>query len=349
MREVQIDMSPMPYSFPGFSGIDGDFKSCPEDFVVDEELAYEASGEGQHLFVRLEKRGQSMEELLRRIRGSLDLAQSEIGYAGMKDKLAVTRQWFSFPRQVEDRLDRLEGEGISVLGVRPHNHKLKIGHLRGNQFRIVLRNATVGQVDAVKLLLEGLERHGLANMYGSQRFGADFESVRMGYDVVMGRMKVSAMSRMKRRFVISAIQSYLFNQTLRFRFERELVRRVLAGDLMKKRETGGMFITDDPVVEQKRLDAGELVITGPMFGKKMKLPRAEALELEKEVLSGLAMSHHSFDAFHTLGSGTRRPLLFFPSQCGVEEQPEGLVLSFFLPKGCYATVLVREVLKREVW
>lgn len=345
----KIDTSPMPFSFPGFEGISGEFKTCPEDFLVDEELAYSASGSGQHLLVRIEKRGLSMEELLRHIRSTLDLAQSEIGYAGMKDKLAVTRQWFSFPRTVEERVRLLDSSDLRVLDVQPHNHKLKIGHLRGNRFVIQLRGVPAGQVEGVRLLLEGFERDGLANIYGNQRFGRDFEAVRVGRDVVAGQMNLSSMSRMKRRFVISALQSYLFNQMVRLRHDRDLLRRVVTGDVMKKRTTGGVYFADDRAVEQARLDAGEVLVTGPMFGKKMMRAKGEAVELEKEVLASLEMNHNSFDEFHTLGAGTRRPLLLFPRDAQVEEAGPGLLLSFFLPKGSYATVLVREILKREVW
>lgn len=338
-----------PFMMPEFPAMEGRFKSRPEDFVVDEELAYPACGKGDYLYVRIRKTGLSTEALLSHVRSSLGLSQSEIGYAGMKDKLAVSSQWLSFPRRAEAQLERLDSEHVKVLDTAVHTNRLKIGHLRGNHFRILLRGARESKADPARTMLERMAAEGVVNIYGKQRFGKDHESVRVGRDVLLGEMRISGMSRMKRRFVISALQSYLFNSYALLRSRRGWLRKVLPGDVMKKRDTGGMFVVDAPHREQVRMDRGELVITGPMFGKKMKRAEARALELETEVLTAAGLNLYCFEPFHKLGAGTRRPLFVYPSEVKVEADGEGVAMSFFLPKGAYATVLVREIVKREVW
>ncbi len=349
MSRWRVKPIEFPFMMPEFPAMEGRFKSRPEDFRVDEELAYPACGKGEHLFVRVRKTGLSMEALLTHVRSKLGLAQSEIGYAGMKDRLSVSSQWLSFPRRVAEQLEQLESEHVKVLDTAIHTNRLKIGHLKGNHFRILLRGARESKAEPVRTMLERMAVEGVVNIYGKQRFGKDHESVRVGRDVLMGKMRISGMSRMKRRFVISALQSYLFNSYALRRAERGWLHKVLPGDVLKKRDTGGMFVVDAPRREQGRLDRGELVITGPMFGKKMKRPEAKALELETEVLTAAGLNMYSFEPFHTLGAGTRRPLFVYPSHVNVEGDGEGVAMSFFLPKGAYATVLVREIVKREVW
>ena len=161
-------------------------------------------------------------------------------------------------------------------------------------------------------------------------------------------MRISAMSRMKRKFSISSIQSYLFNLYVRERMALDMMRKVMPGDVMKKRDTGGLFVAEDVAEVQARLDAGLLVIAGPIFGRKMTRAASQSGQFEIETMARIGMNHYSFDDFHSYGAGTRRALLTFPEDMEVEACKSGLRIRFFLPKGCYATVLLREVLKRDV-
>lgn len=338
----------IPFETDDVGPIKGRVKSRPEDFLVDEEPAYELCGNGDHLYIQVEKKGWSMERLLLHLREALDLSQAEIGYAGLKDKHAVTRQWLSVPARCEERLAKVDCGAVRLLATNRHTNKLRTGHLRGNRFNILLRGASAEHVEAVRAVTSRLAERGMVNIFGNQRFGQNLESARVGRDVVAGAMKISAMSRMKRKFSISSIQSYLFNLYVRERMELESMRRVFAGDIMKKRDTGGLFMAEDVVEVQARLDAGQLVVTGPIFGRKMVQAGGEAGRLEIATMARIGMNHYSFDSFHSYGAGTRRPLLIFPEEMEVEACKRGIRLRFFLPKGCYATVLLREVLKRDV-
>lgn len=316
--------------------------------MVDEEPAYEPCGKGDHLYVQVEKKGWSMERLLLHLRDALDISQGEIGYAGLKDQHAVTRQWISVPIRCEERLEKVENGAVRVVDTARHTNKIRTGHLRGNRFNILLRGTPENRVDAVRKVTDWVAANGMVNIFGNQRFGRDLESARVGRDVVAGAMRISGMSRLKRKFSISAIQSYLFNLYMRERMAEERLRKVMVGDVMKKRDTGGLFVAEDVAEVQARLDAGKLVVAGPIFGRKMVRAAGDSGQFEIEVMAKIGMNHYSFDSFHSYGAGTRRPLLTFPEEIEVEGCKSGIRMRFFLPKGCYATVLLREVLKRDI-
>jgi tRNA pseudouridine13 synthase len=344
----QLTPLEVPFETEDIVPVQARIKTRPEDFMVDEELAYPLCGSGDHLYVRVEKKGWSMERLLLHLRDALDVGQAEIGYAGLKDKHAVTRQWVSVPARCEERLGQVDQGAVRVLETTRHTNKLRTGHLMWNRFNILLRGSGEKYCPVVQSVLQRLEQQGMVNIFGNQRFGQDYESARVGRDVVAGVMRISAMSRMKRKFSISAIQSYLFNLYIIERMSRGALRQVMAGDVVKKRDTGGMFTVEDVAEVQGRVDAGQVVITGPIFGRKMVRGLSQAGQLEVEVLARIGMDANSFDHFHSIGSGTRRTLLTFPEEVEVTPSSSGLRARFFLPKGCYATVLLREVLKRDI-
>ena len=146
---------------------------------------------------------------------------------------------------------------------------------------------------------------------------------------------------------VSAVQSALFNRYLTFRMERGLSTTVLAGDVLQKTETGGLFASSEPSVDQARLDAGEVRLTGPVWGHKMKGAHDEAEALERAVLDEAGLTPASFKVFAKLAEGTRRPLFIRPADLRIEPRHDGILLTFALPKGCYATVLMREFLLPE--
>ena len=336
-----------PYIYEQFEPISGKIKCRSDDFVVDEVLAYEPSGEGEHLFVRMEKHDIAMEDFFKLLRTVLDVPQTEVGYAGLKDKVAVTRQTFSLPASCEARLPLLEEHDVKILDVSRHTNRLKVGHLRGNRFDILLKGVPEEQRELAVTVGHHVANKGMVNIYGNQRFGRGFESVRVGWDVMAGNMRIQSMSRMKRRFVVSALQSFLFNSYCLYRYRKGLLHTVLTGDIMKKCESGGMFTVEDSKADQLRLDDGEITVTGPMYWKKLMTPRGLSYELEMEHLAGYGMTLDSFAKFHSLAQGARRPTMIFAKDLEASVEERGVRFRFFLPKGCYATVFLREVCKQE--
>ena len=334
-----------PLFTPDLAGIGGRIRAQNEDFEVEEVPSYEPCGSGEHLYLWVEKRGMAPEFFARTIAQRLGTHPGNVGTAGLKDRHAVTRQWVSVPRECEPRVKNIDGDGVRVLKTGYHTNKLKPGHLRGNRFRILVRDADhAAPADAI---LDRIRTQGLPNFYGPQRFGRDGSTLDLGMQCLAGK----APRRIRPflfRFALSAVQSLLFNDYLARRLRDELFRTVLDGDVMAKWPVGGMFVAKDAPAEQARFDARETVTAGPMFGKKTYPAEGVAAEREAAVLSDNRLSIASFGGFGKLVLGTRRHNLVYLDDLSSAWEPEGLRLSFTLPAGSYATVLLREVMKTAV-
>lgn len=167
---------PLPYATPDFPGVGGTIRNRPEDFFVQEIPLYEPSGEGGHVLFEAQKIGLTTREAIRRIAGALSISARDVGYAGMKDRHAITRQIFSVPAERglnEERVMTMSADGVFPMWAARHGNKLKVGHLAGNRFAVKIRE--VNPTDVVKLrpVIDQLARGGLPNYYGEQRFGVD--------------------------------------------------------------------------------------------------------------------------------------------------------------------------------
>jgi tRNA pseudouridine13 synthase len=232
-----------------------------------------------------------------------------------------------------------------VLRVSRHTNKLRPGHLRGNRFRILIRDANPA-VD-VEPILRHIRESGLPNFYGPQRFGRDGETAALGMSLLRGE-RTKVRSPFLRKLALSAAQSLLFNEYLARRLNDGLLRTVLAGDVMAKWPAGGMFTAEDVAVEQARFDRRETVTAGPMFGRKTFPAKGAAAERETAVLDAAGLSRQAFEGFGKLAMGTRRHNLVYLDDLSATREAQGLRLSFTLPAGSYATVLLREVMKSDV-
>jgi tRNA pseudouridine13 synthase len=337
-------MSP-PLLTAELPGVGGRIRVRPEDFEVEEVPSYEPCGSGDHLFLWVEKRGMAPEHFARTIAQRLGISPGAVGTAGLKDRHAITRQWVSVPKECEPNVGKLDGDGIRVLKTGRHTNKLKPGHLRGNRFRLLVRDADRSvNVDTIH---DRIRTQGLPNFYGPQRFGRDGSTVDLGLQCLAGK----APRRIRPflfRFALSAVQSLLFNDYLARRLRDGLFRTVLPGDVMAKWPVGGMFVAKDVAAEQARFDAKETITAGPMFGKKTYPAEGVAVEREAAVLRDNGMSPASFAGFGKLVLGTRRHNLVYLDDLAAAWEPDGLRLSFTLPAGSYATVLLAEVMKTPI-
>lgn len=326
-------------------GVGGRIRVRDEDFEVEEVPSYEPCGSGDHLYLWIEKRGIAPEFFTKTIAQRLGTHPGNIGTAGLKDRHAITRQWVSVPKECEPKVKQLDGDGVRVLKTGLHTNKLKPGHLRGNRFRILIRDAN-RNVD-VNVVLDHIRTLGMPNFYGPQRFGRDGSTVELGLQCLAGK----ASRRIRPflfRFALSAVQSLLFNDYLSRRMRDGFFRTVLEGDVMGKWPLGGMFVAKDVAAEQVRFDAKEIVTAGPMFGKKTYPAEGIAAEREAAVLSDNGLSIGSFGGFGKLVMGTRRHNLVYLDDLTSQWEPDGLRLSFTLPAGSYATVLLAEVMKTDI-
>jgi tRNA pseudouridine13 synthase len=334
---------------PGTGGL---FKTVPEDFLVEEIPAYLPTGEGEHTFLFVEKRGLTTDEAVQQICRALSVPRDDAGTAGMKDRQALTRQWISLPRVEPEAALALSLNGIRILEARRHNNKLRTGHLRGNRFRIELRGVVDGAEARATAVLGALSQSGLPNRFGAQRFGARGDNAVRGRELVLsGGRSPRGIGRGERRLLVSAFQSMLFNRYLERRLEENLLRTPLPGDVMRKRASGGLFLVEEAELGQAcaRLESGELDVTGPMFGPEMRQPGpgTPAALREATLLAEEGLELSSFAQLGKLGEGTRRPLTVPIEEATVRpgQASDGIVLEFTLPPGAYATVLLDEVMK----
>ncbi|NQV28592.1 MAG: tRNA pseudouridine(13) synthase TruD [Rhodopirellula sp.] len=341
--QLAVSTDALPFLTVG-AGIGGLLKQSPEDFFVDEIPAYEASGEGDFLFLHIEKRGLATPDLLRHIERVLALNQSDIGFAGRKDANAVTRQYISVPASVSDRVAEIESDQIKVLSAKRHSNKLKTGHHHGNRFRIVIREAVPDANELAVGLVSEIQEAGFPNYFGDQRFGNDGTTDDLGFRMLRGE-RVRRMSRDGLRFTLSAVQSRLFNAWAVDRISDGMSGQLLEGDVMQVVASKGPFVVTDVAAEQARYDSHETVLSGPIFGPKMKQPVGIPAEREQAILDRFDLPREAFQKFKKLTLGTRRPLVVWPQDLTTNSVENGIEFSFTLPPGVYATCLMRELQK----
>jgi len=172
-----VDLPFLTADLPGTGGV---LKRTPEDFAVDEIPLYEPCGEGEHVFALLEKRGIATFEAVRRLAERLQIPERYVTFAGLKDARAVTTQWISVFGATEDQVAAVSAPAVRLSHVRRHTNRLRVGHLRGNRFSIVVRDAAPGHADRVRAVLDVLLRRGVPNFFGEQRFGTRGDSYLYG-------------------------------------------------------------------------------------------------------------------------------------------------------------------------
>jgi tRNA pseudouridine13 synthase len=341
----------LPYLTADLPGIGGRLRTNDEDFVVDEELPYAASGTGDHVFVRFEKRGLNTAQAVTAIARALRVRERDIGVAGQKDRHAITRQWISLPPPIApEAVTPLVLPDIQILEVIRHNHKLRTGHVRANRFILVIRDVDPDAEARARAILDRLALPpGAPNFYGEQRFGKYGDNAEKGRALLRGELPEARRGKLD-RFFVSALQSELFNAWLVARMGDGLYARVLTGDVLHK-VGGGMFTSEDAAVDEPRLCAGELVVTGPMFGTKMRSAAADAAPREAAILDGAGLAPDAFVRVAQIAEGTRRDASIAVKETSIRTVSEGVLeVAFALPAGAYATSVMREVMKAaEYW
>jgi len=327
--------------FLGTPQASGLIRSCPEDFVVEEIPRVTPEGEGSHLWLWVEKRSANTDWVARELAKAAGCPLRDIGYAGMKDRHAVTRQWFSVPvsESADENLAKLEAEGVTILEIHKHTRKLKRGTLNGNRFVLKIR-AFEGDSAETEQRLEQIKTGGVPNYFGPQRFGRHGGNVEKGYSLLKRRAR---MQRNKKSIYLSAIRSYMFNHLLAERVRQGVWNTMIVGDLAMLDGTNSIFPCDivDAEIEERcqRLDIHP---TGPLPGEKGTQPTSAAAELEQSVLSKWPELIEVLVSDRVQAS--RRSLRLIPGDLEWEFEGDTLELSFTLPPGAYATIILREVL-----
>lgn len=308
------------------------------DFVVVEELNFLPSGAGEHLLLQIEKTGQNTQFIARELARLTGLRVRDISYAGLKDRHAVTRQWFCFKWPIKQELawQDWQIEGASILQVVRHYRKLRLGALKRNHFTIRL-----SQVTDSAALLARLPRlkAGVPNYYGEQRFGINGGNLHLAERLFNGE---SIADRQIRGLALSASRSFLFNQVLSHRLRLHAYQQLLPGDVVQLNGTGSIFaITAVDDILTQRLNSADIHLTAPLLGDGKTLVTAEAARLEQQAI---APWQHWVDGLIRLRvQAGRRSMRVIPEQLTAEIEQDSVLLRFALPAGCFATSVLREL------
>lgn len=314
-----------------------------DDFQVDEVLGFEPDGEGEHLLVHVRKRDTNTQWLAGQLARLSGIPARDVSYAGLKDRHAVTTQWFSLRMACRPEPDwsDLVSEQLELLGVYRHRRKLRRGTLRGNSFRITLREVKADSA-ALEARLQQLRAEGMPNYFGEQRFGHDYQNLAR-FPELFGRGR-RRIDRQLRGLLISAVRSQLFNEVLARRIGQGNWALPMAGDyfMLDGSRSGFADDPDDPRLSA-RCRQQDIHPTGPLWGRGSPQVSAAAADLEQAALAPFGEWRERLE--HVGLSQERRPLRVRLNDLQWEfSGSDRLSLSFFLPAGAFATVLLRELM-----
>lgn len=325
----------------GTPGVKGAIRHRVDDFEVTEQLGYELSGTGEHLWLLVEKRNQNTGWVIEQLARSLGVPARAVGYAGLKDRQALTRQWLSIhlPGRNDPDLSDLKVDGIVILEQVRHHRKLRTGGLAGNRFRIVVRDLN-GDIADIENRLQAIAVSGVPNYFGEQRFGHDGGNL----DKALAMFKGDTRPRRSLKSIyLSAARSFLFNEVLSRRVDAQTWQRPIPGDVMMLDGSHSVFKSKGESADGliSRLDAGDIHITGPLYGRGTPMAEDEAAALEASVFA----QHPEFIAGLEAASlkPERRALRVIPKELQWRFEDDSLILNFALPAGSYATVVLREL------
>jgi tRNA pseudouridine13 synthase len=344
---LQAALSP-PFAYGGPLG-NGVLRASPEDFVVDEVLGFEAAGAGPHALLHVRKRGANTEWVARELARAAGCKPFEVGFAGLKDRNAVTTQFFTVPRgkrAAQEFLD-VKGEGFEVIASAEHQRKLPRGALAGNRFDIRVREFTV-DAQQLRQRLEQIAAQGVPNYFGPQRFGREAGNLAAVLTAAQagGRVRRDRDRGGDQGFVLSAARSVVFNAILAERVTAGSWNRLEAGDVANLDGRGSVFKVD--AVDEEltaRCLRGELHPTAPMVGEGETLASGAVAALEEQVQLRFGEVLTVVRAQRM--SSERRALRIAVRGLEHEFGDGTLRLRFTLPAGAFATVVLRELARAD--
>lgn len=317
-------------------------RAANADFRVCEQLGFELSGDGEHDYLQIEKDGANTAWVARGLSRFAGISASDVGFAGMKDRHAVTRQWFSVRRPAGARPHwaKLQLEGVRVLQQGRHRRKLRRGAHSGNHFRIALRN--LEESGELRERLSLIRACGVPNYFGEQRFGHDGSNLRRARELFAGRR----VSRRDRGIALSAARSFLFNEILQDRLRQGTWNLLQAGDCASLDGSGSFFrveVVDEEL--RRRCDALDLHPSGALWGDGMPQSGGDIAAREAAVVAGFPELADGLAAARL--EPARRALRLAVREFTWEEDGDALWLRFCLVRGAFATAVLREIASYE--
>lgn len=321
--------------------VSASLRQTPNDFIVDETLAYELTGEGEHVYLYIRKRGLTTIAIAERLAKFANMRLRDIGYAGLKDKYAVTTQWFSLylPQRPQIDWDAFNDDRVQILIVTQHQKKCRIGAVKQNTFAITLRDYAIPEDFSARL--QQLQQQGMPNYFGEQRFGNHGDNLRKAEALLKGELTVK--NHRLRGIYYSSARSWVFNQILSARVAAHNYFQAIPGDVMQHVGRRGYFSIENVDEEiLQRVSTREIVPAGPLWGKGEHYVSGEAACYEKEALAQCenlcnGLVEHKVELAY-------RPFVVFPGELEAQQLAADVMkLTFTLPRGAFATSLLREL------
>lgn len=322
--------------------LSADLKTDNEDFVVDEVMPVQMSGEGEHSWLNITKKSTNTNFVATQLAKHAGVKPVAVSYAGLKDRNAVTTQWFSvhLPGVAEPEWSELISEDFKINKVIRHNRKLKRGALSGNRFEIKLRQFQGDESDWQQRL-EQIAKNGVPNYFGKQRFGHNMNNLSRAFDLVE-KNKLRRMKPHKRGIYLSAMRSWIFNEIVSHRILDNTFAQAQSGDVMMLADSHACFAEEITAEIESRLHNKELHITAAMWGKGASMATDSIEILEQQIADQYAQFA---DGLEKAGmKQERRAMRLLPAKMQWQfEDDKSLVINFELVKGSYATALLREL------
>ncbi len=343
------------------------FLKNSKNFIVEEIPLYSFSGAGEHLILKIRKKDISTFELLNILSKKLNIKKSDIGYAGLKDKDALSIQYVSINKKLTKNIESLQLDNIKILDSTYHNNKIKIGHLKGNKFYIRIKKLNKINANKIQNVINHILNTGMPNYFGFQRFGNNGNNYNDGKAILQNQLKIK--DKKISKFLISAYQSYLFNTWLQKRIEishiinnfdisysssllkidSNVIKKIksqkhffklLNGDIMQHFPYGKYFFNDDSVDNSMRFYNKQIVPTGLLYGIKSILAKDIAGDIENNFIDNLLVNE--------LGSRRLAWIFLDHLEFTYKEEIANGEFNFSLPKGSYATILLNLIANREI-
>ena len=318
----------------------GELKACNNDFMVTERLPEQASGEGEHIWLTLEKTGQNTPWVARQLAKWAAVKPRDVSYAGMKDRHAVTRQTFSvhLPGKVTPSPHLIHIDGVKLLAAQRHQRKLRTGQLVGNEFVIRIRNVREDHAEQLQSRWQKIAHDGVPNYFGPQRFGVAGNNVEQGLSWLLGKQSAP---RQHQSIYLSAVRAYLFNHLLEQRVKDGTWKNLINGDFVQFTEgKSGFYCIDPQQSDFDRCQAGKLSPCASLPG----LVKESFAELDQREALQLRPYGQWLEAIEKKGVVRQfRKLRLMPEQVKFSLLEGDPVFQFFLPAGSFATVVLSEL------
>jgi tRNA pseudouridine13 synthase len=335
----------LPYAY-GTPLVSGSIKDAPEDFIVEEVLSFTPNGEGEHVFLRIEKSQENTAYVARQLKKLAGVGPQAVGYAGLKDRHGRTSQWFSVQIQPDREPDwsKIESSTIRILETTRNLRKLRKGAIRCNRFQLILRNLT-GDLSSLENRLQQVRDHGVPNYFGPQRFGRDGQNVEQARAYFLA--PTTRLDPQLRGLYLSAARADIFNRVLAERVRLNTWNQAIPGDVFMFPDSMSFFKAkpEDEDLEARLLQH-QIHASGPLVGEAPSPADAEAASIEASVLN--TVQDLCLGLANLRMETARRPLRLCPvAMHWTQPASDVLALSFELPSGAYATTVLRELITTQ--